>query len=114
MANARKVRAPVGTGKSLRPTSARMEDCTADMSYFCAAARSAKTLSYDVVISVGIGYLTVMRARTISASSDKRTKGNPSIVSSLDGWGSENISLKNCDEEASTALWTRKLAKSDD
>src|SRR6266446_4585681 len=84
------------------------------MSYFCAAARSAKTLSYDVGISVEIGYITVMRARTNSASSAKRTKGNPSTVSSLGGWGSENMSLKTRDEETSTALWTRKLTESDD
>jgi hypothetical protein len=61
MAYARKAWAPAGADNSLRMTSARMEDCTADISYFWAAARSANTLSYDVGISGGIGYNTVMR-----------------------------------------------------
>src|SRR5258708_3968884 len=115
MANAPKACAPVGAvGNPLRMISARMEDWTVVMSYFCAAARSANTLSYDEGISGGIGYSMVTRARTISTSSDKRTTGNPSTISLADVWVSEKISLKTCAEEASADLRTGKLTKSDD
>src|SRR6266404_1602754 len=104
IAYARKACAPSSTGDPLRATSPRIVDSTASMSYFRAAASNARTLSYDVGISEGIGYKTVMRDRTNSASSDKSTTGRSSTVSLFGGWGSENISLNNGDEEANMTL----------
>ena len=54
-----------------------------------------------------------MRDRTSSASSDISTTGSPLTISLVGGLGRVNISLKTVDEEASTDLWTGKLARSD-
>jgi hypothetical protein len=113
MAYARNASSAVRVAGTLRRISVRMKDWTAGISYFWEAASRDKTLSYATGISEGIGYITVRRARTISASSDMGNTGS-SLAISVGGCGSENMVLKNWDEKASMDLWTRKLTRSED
>ena len=83
-----------------------MEDLTASMSYFAAAASKAKALSLEEGISGGTGYSIETRLSKVSASSDGCTTGGAFGTAPLRGCGRENMALMKDDDAISTDLWT--------